>query len=85
MVGSKTVGTWSVDINVKSWIDLKIANKSEFVNKILKDAMLDEIISQAKKEQRPKCQDCKTSMSPNSLDDGPEWICRYIHCTAGMV
>lgn len=55
MTGSKTVGTWSVDITVKAWIDRKIANKSEFVNKILKEAMLEEIIKEAKREQNPRC------------------------------
>ena len=82
----KSVGTWSIDTIVKAWIDRKIANKSQFVNRILKDAMLDEIISQAKKEQRPKCPECKTSLTPNAtIGNGGDWICRYIHCKAGMV
>jgi len=73
----KAVGTWSVDVNVKAWIDRKIANKSQFVNSILKNAMLDEIISDAKKEQRPKCSRCNHTM--RSMD-GEEWVCTYIHC-----
>ena len=73
----KAVGTWSVDVNVKAWIDQKIANRSQFVNKILKNAMLDEIIKDAKKEQRPKCTRCKQTM--RSMD-GEEWICTFIHC-----
>jgi hypothetical protein len=55
MQGKKTVGTWSVDINVKAWIDQKIANKSQFVNRILKDAMIEEIMREAKRDQEPRC------------------------------
>ena len=73
----KTVGTWSVDIDVKSWIDQKIANKSAFVNRILKNAMVDEYLRQEKKKQRPKCTLCK---SPMGLNHVGEWICVSIHC-----
>ena len=55
MQGKKTVGTWSVDINVKAWIDQKIANKSQFVNRILKDAMIKEIMREVKRDQEPRC------------------------------
>lgn len=73
----KSVGTWSVDTNVKAWIDRKIANKSQFVNSILKNAMLDEIINDAKKEQRPKCPDCGSSMR---VDEDGGRFCTHIVC-----
>lgn len=78
----KAVGTWSVDVNVKAWIDQKIANRSQFVNSILKNAMLDEIIRDAKKEQRPKCPVCGMRMGRNMVDDDSEWICGNLHCKA---
>jgi transposase-like protein len=73
----KTVGTWSIDTEVKSWIDQKIANKSQFVNRILKDAMIEEIVRQQRREQRPKCTLCKSTMR---LDHNDELICVNIHC-----
>ena len=73
----KTVGTWSVDIDVKAWIDQKIANKSQFVNRILKNAMIDEIVRHEKKKQRPKCHRCKT---PMRMDHAGGLICVNIHC-----
>ena len=72
----KTVGTWSVDIDVKAWIDQKIANKSQFVNRILKNAMVDEIMRHEKMKQRPKCTLCTGTMG--FIDD--EWRCMSIHC-----
>ena len=72
----KTVGTWSIDTEVKAWIDQKIANKSQFVNRILRNAMVDEILSQEKRKQRPKCTKCSTPM--RYLDD--EWRCMHVHC-----
>ena len=74
----KTVGTWSVDIDVKAWIDQKIANKSQFVNRILKNAMADEIMRHEKRKQSPKCQICKTSMRLGPYGD--EYRCANIHC-----
>lgn len=76
MQGKKTVGTWSIDIKVKAWIDTKIANKSEFVNRVLKDAMIEEIMRDARREQRPKCPICTTPMT--SIDGN--WGCMSIHC-----
>ena len=76
MIGKKTVGTWSIDIDVKAWIDTKITNKSQFVNRILKNAMVDEIVRHEKRSQRPKCTLCSTPM--NMIDD--EWRCMSIHC-----
>jgi ribosomal protein S3 len=73
----KTVGTWSVDTDVKSWIDRKIANKSQFVNKILKDAMIHEILKDARKEHMPKCALCKSTLR---YDHNDEPICVNIHC-----
>lgn len=51
----KKVGAWSIDMQILNWIDTKLGSKSQFVNRILKDAMLDEILRQAKREQRPRC------------------------------
>jgi len=85
MAKNKIPATYTLDANVHTWINNKLGKKSTFVNRILKDAMLDEIIKYAKNEQRPKCPECKISLTPNSHDDGPEWICMYIHCKAGMV
>ncbi len=70
----KTVGTWSVDIDVKAWIDQKIANKSQFVNRILKNAMVDEIMRHEKMKQRPKCTLCTSPMR------GDPPFCVNIHC-----
>ena len=73
----KTVGTWSIDTDVKSWIDRKIANKSQFVNRILKTAMLEEKTRQLAREQRPKCPLCTSTMR---TDHNDELICVNIHC-----
>lgn len=58
----KTVGTWSIDIDVKAWIDRKIANKSQFVNRILKQAYIAELEGDQKRKERPKCPVCRTYM-----------------------
>ena len=77
----KAVGTWSIDVEVKAWIDQKIANKSQFVNRILKDAYIAEVVAQAKKEMRPKCPACKTPMRHGEAAAGEsEWICSHLHC-----
>ena len=73
----KTVGTWSVDIDVKAWIDQKIANKSQFVNRILKNAMVDEIMRHEKRKQRPKCTLCT---SPLGINVNGDYVCLNIHC-----
>ncbi len=81
MQGKKAVGTWSIDIKVKAWIDTKIANKSGFVNRILKDAMIEEIMREARREQRPKCPVCKTFMRHGEAAAGEaEWICSHLYC-----
>ena len=77
----KTVGTWSIDIEVKSWIDRKIANKSQFVNRILKKAMLEEIKMDLARQQRPKCPECTTTLRQ---DYNNELICVNIHCGVGL-
>jgi len=74
---SRKAASWTIDENILSWIGGKLGSKSEFVNRILKNAMLDEIIRDAKKEQRPKCTRCNHTM--RSMD-GEEWVCTYIHC-----
>jgi len=51
----KKVGAWSIDMQILNWIDTKLGSKSQFVNRILKDAMLDEILRQAKRDQTPRC------------------------------
>jgi len=81
----KKVGAWSIDIQILNWIDTKFGSKSAFVNKVLREAYVEEVVKHQKWETKPKCPECKTSMSVNTLDDGDEWICRYIHCKAGMV
>lgn len=73
----KTVGTWSIDTDVKSWIDQKIANKSQFVNRILKTAMLDEKTRQLARESKPKCPLCTSILR---MDHNNEPICVNIHC-----
>jgi hypothetical protein len=78
----KKVGAWSIDMQILNWIDTKLGSKSQFVNRILKDAMLDEILSQAKREQRPKCSVCRMRMSPNLVDDDGDWRCGNLHCKA---
>ncbi len=81
MQGKKAVGTWSIDIKVKAWIDTKIANKSQFVNRILKDAYISEVVAQAKKEMRPKCPVCRTSMRLGDEAGGEsEWVCSHLYC-----
>lgn len=81
MTGTKTVGTWSIDITVKNWIDTKIANKSDFVNRILKDAMIEEIMRDARREQRPKCPACKTPMRFGEAAGGEaDWVCSHLYC-----
>ena len=81
----KKVGAWSIDMQLLNWIDTKLGSKSQFVNRILKDAYIDEIMKEEKRAQRPKCPECTIPLTPNTVDDGPEWVCRFIHCTAGMV
>ncbi len=77
----KTVGTWSIDTDVKAWIDQKIANKSQFVNRILKNAMVDEILRHEKRKQLPKCPVCKTSMRHGEGAAGEaEWVCSHLYC-----
>jgi len=73
----KTVGTWSVDIDVKAWIDQKIANKSQFVNRILKNAMVDEMIRHEKRKLRAKCTLCT---SPLAINVHGDHVCLNIHC-----
>lgn len=78
----KKVGAWSIDMQILNWIDTKLGSKSQFVNRILKDAMLDEIMRQAKREQRPKCPVCRMRMGPNLVDGSSDWMCGNLHCKA---
>lgn len=77
VIMSRKAASWTIDENILSWIGGKLGSKSEFVNRILKNAMLDEIISDAKKEQLPRCTSCSQQM--RSMD-GVEWVCTYVHC-----
>ena len=73
----KTVGTWSIDTDVKSWIDRKIANKSQFVNRILKNAMIAELKIAQMREQMPKCPSCYSVLR---FDHNDKPLCVNIHC-----
>ena len=77
----KTVGTWSIDIDVKAWIDRKIANKSQFVNRILKAAYIAELEGDQKRKERPKCPVCRTYMRHGDAAGGEsEWVCSHLYC-----
>ncbi len=77
----KTVGTWSIDIDIKAWIDRKIANKSQFVNRILKAAYIAELEGDNQRKKRPTCPVCKTYMRHGEAAGGEsEWICSHLYC-----